>query len=207
MINPNYKEKTMIKKLAFATVSVAVISAASSANAVEIKPYLSGNLRYVFENKDDGKYKDAALSNQNSTTTFDAGAGYGIAGGAIINNTFRAELELSQQKTDLKKNNVYNYTTGEGKTLAVMANGYYDFKNSSQFTPYVGAGIGGIKLSLENPGVNDDDTVFAYQGMAGVGYDINQSNTISLGYRYFATADATFTDRLGDPKFPRKWAL
>ena len=44
---------------------------------------------------------------------------------------------------------------------------------------------------------DDDDTVFAYQLGAGLGYEINPNLTISLDYRFFATVDPDFTSRAG----------
>jgi len=89
-----------------------------------------------------------------------------------------------------------------------MANAYYDFKNSSAFQPYVGAGIGLAVIDIndlrasdwdaDEPAVNVDDTVFAYQIMIGVAYAINQNIAIDLSYRYLGTSDPEFTDQDGD---------
>ena len=85
-----------------------------------------------------------------------------------------------------------------------MATVYYDFKlKSDKWSPYVGAGLGFAAIDISNPSViaggikltgNDlDDTVFAYQIMAGIGYNISKNITLSGGYKYFGAADATFT--------------
>jgi opacity protein-like surface antigen len=83
--------------------------------------------------------------------------------------------------------------------LGFLANIYYDFKNTSPFTPYIGGGIGfaTIYVSQGTSNLNllwfeDDDTVFAYQLGAGVGYDVSKNWTIDLGYRYFGTSDPQF---------------
>ena len=85
-----------------------------------------------------------------------------------------------------------------------MGNGYYAFDVGGGFKPFIGAGIGIAYLDAElsapgvGPGsVSDDDTVFAYQGIAGVEYEIlTDSATIALGvrYSYFATTDYDFAD-------------
>ena len=80
----------------------------------------------------------------------------------------------------------------------MVLNGYYDFTNSSNFTPYVSAGLGFSKIEANDyniigsgePDLNDDDTVFAYQVGAGVGYAVNAQFTIDVKYRYFAAEDA-----------------
>lgn len=188
---------------------LALIAAASvsAANAQTITPYVGGNLQYIFANKESAKYKDSALSAFDSKYSYDAGAGLGLNGGVTINNMFRAELELSGQRADLKSNNNAGLgvlRTGKITSTALMVNGYYDYKNSTPFTPFVGAGIGGAKVKMSNPLVSDADTVFAYQLRTGVAYDIDKNNSVTLGYRYFATKDATFTDNDGD-KFESKY--
>src|SRR5215469_13196791 len=40
--------------------------------------------------------------------------------------------------------------TGHINSLAFMANGYYDFLNSTPFTPYLGGGVGAARVSLDN---------------------------------------------------------
>ncbi len=85
-----------------------------------------------------------------------------------------------------------------------MGNGYYAFDLGAGFKPFIGAGIGiaylDAELDLSVPGfgaasASDDDTVFAYQGIAGVEYEIpTDMATIALGvrYSYFATTDPDF---------------
>jgi len=60
-----------------------------------------------------------------------------------------------------------------------MLNAYYDFKNSTPFTPYIGAGIG-----LAN--IKDTKAVqFAYSAIIGAKYNINQN--------FYFGAKATYT--------------
>jgi opacity protein-like surface antigen len=57
--------------------------------------------------------------------------------------------------------------------------------------PYVGAGLGAANIDVDV----DDDTVFAWQLMAGLGY-VPQSIPFTewtLGYRFFNTNDAKIT--------------
>jgi opacity protein-like surface antigen len=77
-------------------------------------------------------------------------------------------------------------------------NGYYDFTNSSQLTPYISAGIGVAQVEVNDLAVlgipvgSEDDTVFAYQLGVGVGYSVTDAITLDMKYRYFATADPDF---------------
>jgi len=92
--------------------------------------------------------------------------------------------------------------SGDARMISLMANGYYDFDLGGGLRPFLGAGVGagfvsvdasllGLKL------VDDSDTVFAYQGLAGIGYEVTPAVSVSLLYSYFATTDPSFTDVLG----------
>ncbi|MBC7906316.1 MAG: OmpA family protein [Rhodospirillaceae bacterium] len=75
---------------------------------------------------------------------------------------------------------------------STMVNGIYQFLPQSSFHPFVGAGIGWAFLDSDFAGANarNDDESFAYQGIAGVAYDINSNVALKAQYRYFATLDA-----------------
>lgn len=69
-----------------------------------------------------------------------------------------------------------------------MVNAVYNFTGLSnpQVVPYVGAGIGAAQLDYEG----DTSTWnFAYQAMAGVGYEVAPQWTIYGEGRWFATSD------------------
>jgi len=78
----------------------------------------------------------------------------------------------------------------------MMANVYYDFKSNSNFTPYIGAGLGlsNVSLKEKSPSItfytDDSDTVFSYQALLGVSYDINERHSVNTGYRFFGTQEA-----------------
>jgi opacity protein-like surface antigen len=86
------------------------------------------------------------------------------------------------------------------KVQTMMLNAYYDFRNSTKFIPYVGAGLGlafiGIDgeitdvntgLSLED---SDSQTSMAWQVGAGVAYPITENLLADLGYRYVNFGEA-----------------
>ena len=81
------------------------------------------------------------------------------------------------------------------RVVSYMANLIYDFDMQSQWTPYLGAGIGGASVHLsENSGlgnISDKDTVLAYQFLAGLTYAPSSIPLTEwgVGYRYF-TADS-----------------
>ena len=91
---------------------------------------------------------------------------------------------------------------GNLTSTTLMANGYYDFKSSSPFTPYLGMGLGAANVEIKNitgPLGNDlnysvDDSVFAYQFIAGCSYAINKNIALDISYRYVGADDPSFDD-------------
>lgn len=129
--------------------------------------------------------------------TFDPGYAVGGFVGYEFGNGWRTEGELTYRVNDVDGFLNLN-ADGDVSSIALMANGFYDFDLGSPFVPYVGGGIGVAYLSvndvgaLGNPLADDDDTVFAYQLGVGVGYQISPTVTLTADYRYFATADGDF---------------
>lgn len=83
---------------------------------------------------------------------------------------------------------------GAVDTTFLMANLYYDLAQMGPLTPYIGAGIGAGMVNVEYAPsgigiVDDDDTIFAYQVMAGASYDLSERMALFAQYRYRATSD------------------
>lgn len=99
---------------------------------------------------------------------------------------------------------------GQITTLSGLLNLYYDFPVSSNFEPYIGAGIGVSRASAEDvvatsPGtdlsirLDGSSTVLVYQLMAGVAYYFSPRTALTLGYRYFNVAKQSFdSDPVGE---------
>ncbi|MGE5475022.1 MAG: outer membrane protein, partial [Bacteroidales bacterium] len=74
---------------------------------------------------------------------------------------------------------------------SAMVNGIYEFLPNSKWHPFLGAGIGWAWLDGDYAGTNanNTDNKFAYQGIAGVAYDVTNNWALKAQYRYFATLD------------------
>jgi len=88
---------------------------------------------------------------------------------------------------------------GSLSMLNVLLNGYYEMDFFGVVTPYVGVGVGYGTLSLnlkELDGtlvVDDDDTVYSYQLIAGAAVNVTDNFSLTAEYRYFDTiTDAEF---------------
>lgn len=137
------------------------------------------------------------------TTTFkenyDTGFAGSVALGYQIAEQFRLEGEAIYQSNDRDKfhvtQTVFSNTfsasgalKGERERTAFLLNGYYDFKNSTAFTPYITAGLGGYHLRLKGTNV-ENDLDFAWQTGAGVNYKLDERISFDLKYRYFGGTD------------------
>ena len=79
------------------------------------------------------------------------------------------------------------------RTYTLMVNMFYDFGNYAGFVPYVGAGMGLGYHVLSDlyddintlvPQAGDEELVFVWSLMAGVGYNISENFVLDVGYRY-----------------------
>ena len=86
---------------------------------------------------------------------------------------------------------------GSRTTNALMANLIYDFAFGWPLSPHLGVGAGAADVSDDigtaaGTLAHSSDWEFAYQGIAGLRYDITPSLAFDLDYRYFATVDPRF---------------
>ncbi len=115
----------------------------------------------------------------------------------------RFELEASYRTNDLDELSGLS-SDGDIRAYNAMFNGYFDFRNTWVIVPYVGAGFGASHIRLDHDGaggafptIDDDDTVFAYQVMAGFTYPIGDNMSFGLEYRFMETEEFEFTNSLG----------
>ncbi len=147
---------------------------------------------------------DWSSGNSSGDIGYENSANFGGALGYQGHPNVRGEVEVSYRQADLEdisENGVGTFSLGgDLSTLTVLANVYYDFTTGSEFSPYISGGIGmashdaevnnvaGVTLT----GLNDDDTVFAYQFGAGFSYEINSPTALVIGYRFLGSDDPTF---------------
>ena len=137
------------------------------------------------------------------TIESDAGFAGTVAMGFRVNPNIRFEAEFGYQQNDVDRME-YGWESipleGDTWSNSLLVNGYIDFFNNSPITPFVTAGVGGAYVELNDfkvpgewgPGYDADDTVFAWQVGAGIGYALTPQLTFDLKYRYFATSDPEF---------------
>ncbi|HKY80260.1 MAG TPA: outer membrane beta-barrel protein, partial [Sphingobium sp.] len=110
----------------------------------------------------------------------DANIGYDFGG-------FRLEAEAAYKRAevDLEKSGF----GGAASALSFMLNGLLDFGSDDGLQGFVGAGAGVSRAKIANDLVNDSDTGFAWQAIAGVRYPLTSNIDVSLKYRFFNQND------------------
>ncbi len=171
---------------AFALAAFVVIG---PAQAQSPGPYISGALG-VTQPSDWDITGDGINTKQESDLGF-AGA---IALGTTFSDNWRAEGELSYSNANVDS---FSGTNGSGETsmFGLMFNGYLDIPTGTKWTPYIGAGAGVAVVNFDGLSpvggsrISDSEHVFAYQGIAGVTYKIDDRMGLFTEYRYVGTGD------------------
>lgn len=190
----------------------------SSALAAELKPYLEGQLGFASLDDVDTKL-NGAIGGGTATASAKIKYDHSVSGGFEIgaNNVgienLRIGVSYSRMKFDMDKVTGSITTTGvtgfENGTLSgditstvrsagisldnsvnlYMANAYYDIKNASAFTPFVGLGMGMANIQ------NAKDNEFAWSASVGGKYNIDKNMYLGLKGSY--TSVNGITDKIG----------
>jgi outer membrane protein OmpA-like peptidoglycan-associated protein len=126
-----------------------------------------------------------------------------VAVGYGFGNGVRLEGELSHRRSDADDFSGVSLS-GKAKATGFMANVLYDFDVSPRFVPYLGLGAGLARVDADRitalpaaDSTDDEDTVFAWQAIAGVAVPLNQHLDLTADYRYFDAGDVDLTSTAG----------
>ncbi len=128
---------------------------------------------------------------------FDTGFVVGGAIGYRLFDNLRAEANLRYRKADVDKVTSGAVTlkgVGDVGILTLMANVYVDFDFGYAIKPYIGGGIGIGFVDVDKGSsniliVDDNETEFAWNLMAGASYRVFENADLTFGYRYLGTTD------------------
>lgn len=132
--------------------------------------------------------------------SFDHDTGYtlGVAAGAVVMPNFALEIEYAYRNADFTVTDRDEGDRADGDTTAnaFMFNALYMFDSMGAMgalQPYLGGGIGGAKVEMSAGGQDfETDTVFAYQLIGGVSYELNPSVNLYAEGRWFETESGDF---------------
>ena len=95
---------------------------------------------------------------------------------------------------------VYSAAGGKTSALSFMLNGLLDFGDDDGIQGFVGGGVGVARvkarygLSTRGNFLDDSDTVFAYQGLAGIRAPLTDHVDATLKYRFFNAENVRLID-------------
>ncbi len=164
--------------------------------------YMGGSLGLTYLQDQEFVLTDPAYKlNITSGTELDYKSSYNInAFVGVHQGDWRGEFAinyLAPNKID-KINDLDNEISSndvKSKANTFMLNAYHDFHlfNQPKISPYVGVGVGVASIDLYGKKINSDtDNVFAYQGIAGLNYTINQHMKVFAQYNHLATTKAEY---------------
>ncbi len=159
--------------------------------------YLRGDLGYRLGRSDGATPATgfAVPSNEKMGSSIAAGLGGGIKSGWL-----RTDVTIDFA-TPMKYEATTGATSAKVSASTVLFNGYIDLGTWYRATPYIGAGAGTARVSINDytstalPPFSGDASHaqwnFAWAGMAGLAYAISPNTMIDLGYRYINFGDVT----------------
>ncbi|OYZ89404.1 MAG: flagellar motor protein MotB, partial [Sphingomonadales bacterium 17-56-6] len=161
---------------------------------------------------DIGTLNDAATIGTKKSYDFGGVVGYDFGG-------FRLESEVSYRMSDVVDFNSQTpqipsgsgatlagagtYTTsGDASALSFMVNGLLDFGDDDGIQGFVGGGVGVARIDVQTvfaapTFLDDSDTGFAWQALAGIRAPLSDSWDVGLKYRFFNADKVNMVDRLG----------
>lgn len=205
----------MVKKLiVFIAVVTLAIPTIGLATPPRPGPYISGFFGATFPVSMDvtATEYDHGARTFNDSVEFDPNLNIGGSGGFDF-GFVRIEGELAYKHGEMSSINdqtsQVKYANVDGRigVYSMMVNAFFDLRNPSPVTPYIGGGIGLATLSLDDTYATNQSTgnrvrlydsgsepVFAYQVGAGLEIALNYMLSLDLGYRYFGTTKANFNN-------------
>ncbi|NML07906.1 OmpA family protein [Sphingomonas sp. G-3-2-10] len=169
-------------------------------------------------NFDIGAVPRAATADQRAGWDADATVGYDFGG-------FRLEAEVGYRQSNVTgwrstvttpvvnpnppgqlqnaAPGTYNGAGGTTSALSFMVNGLLDFGDDDSLSGFVGGGVGvarvdtNIGLNTRRDFLDDSDTVFAWQAVAGIRAPLTDSIDVTLKYRFFNADDVRLVDITG----------
>ncbi len=184
-----------MNKTTISLISCVLLALCFSVSALRADFYLSGGFGFGFprDHTDD----DGNTIELDDDLGGSIGVGYNFV-------PLRVEGELVYRTSDVRRydDDLTGSTSATGSidNFGLMVNAFYDFHTAQLARPYIGGGFGASRISADGvrwdgeTRLNDTDTVFAYQVMAGVEYEISRNASVRAGYRFFGTRNPTWDD-------------
>ncbi len=206
--------KKLLASLLFVSLLVPATASAADFSGVYFAPKIIGGIQqgkattYI----DSGNTHYSGLSRSFNQGVFGGGLAIGYNFAKTMDVPLRLELEYTAFTTASASANYVNVLKVHYKNSlqSLFVNAYFDINTGTNFTPYVGAGLGvgfnRLNTTIDMPTLvtsatlgSHSNTNFAWNVGLGVAYQFTDNIAVDLGYRYAqfgkgqtrALADAT----------------
>ena len=130
----------------------------------------------------------------------DPGVRVDLAGGYNFSKCWALEIEAGFTFNSIKELEASAFGISGTEELdmnlfqiPLLVNVIYRLPLDSKFKPYIGAGAGGVWSIISGDDVDsENDIAFAFQGMAGVDYELNDKTDIGIGYKFLGALEQDF---------------
>ncbi|ANW04209.1 outer membrane protein [Bradyrhizobium icense] len=184
--------------------------------------YLRGDIGFSNQRVDRlNNALDATTTSSVQTNSFGTAGIFGLGVGYKVNNWFRADVTGEYRgNSQFFGKDVITFPGGFGTDTyhatksewVVLGNAYVDLGTWWCITPFIGAGVGGARVSIANftdqgitniggvtsPSLAFGDNVakwnFAWAAHAGIAYKVTPNFTVELAYRYLDMGDGLTGD-------------
>lgn len=135
--------------------------------------------------------------------SYDPGVSVALAGGYEFNPYIAAEVQTGWSMNAIDSIQGWFVDDAWFSTVPILANIRFQFPIPNTIVvPFIGGGVGGAATIFDTDFMStgaldvvgsDSDFVFAWQGFAGLRFDINEQMSAGVVYKYFSTEDSTFS--------------
>ena len=162
---------------------------------------------YVTAGAGSTSVSDVTATAAGTSVAVDIGSGFSseLGLGYDFGNDIRTEITWGEAKGDFNSVAGVAVTSGDVKASTIGVNVYKDFSGDSNFTPYIGAGLGTTSIdtsaitinSTSYVGSNADTKTFSLK--IGSSYEVNDNTNLFLEGKYasigdFKVAGVKYTD-------------
>ncbi|HOI15086.1 MAG TPA: outer membrane beta-barrel protein [Geobacteraceae bacterium] len=179
-----------MKRIVLALLMVLAFASAALADGFYIGA--AGGVNFI----QDSTVRNPDVSSDSLEASFDPGYLFDAVAGYRW-QMLRFEGEFIYQKSDLDSISSPESTfprDGDATGIGGMANAWIDLATESIVTVYIGGGLGFMNVKLSNSTVSINDSVFAWQVGAGVGFALTKKLSLDLGYRLLVTSDLEYNN-------------
>src|SRR5476651_887992 len=177
-----------MKKALLAAAALVMVPTASQAQSLQYPGFFAGveaGGNYMFQSSVNGGIAGGSQIYPTIGYSFGGMVGYDFVGPRVA-----LEGLYNNSKSTVSGGGIQAFGATKDE-IAAMANIYYDFNAGGTWVPYIGAGVGVAFEKVSALGLQDNTTAFAYQGIVGVGYNIDPTWRVNLEGRYFGTTGPT----------------